>query len=146
MPLGRRVVVIGGDLAAIELAEFIANRGRRVHVLEPGNKVAPEVGKKRRAEHMDRLDALKVTLNTRVHILRIEPGAVLIQSSNGTERRIAADSVILAGHPAAATGLADELRGAGFQVKAIGDCTGLGLIAGATRDAMEAVADLFRDG
>ena len=146
MPLGRRVVVIGGDLAAIELAEFIAHRGRRVHVLEPGNKVAPEVGKKRRAEHMDRLDALKVTLNTRVHILRIEPGAVLIQSSNGTERRIAADSVILAGHPAAATGLADELRGAGFQVKAIGDCTGLGLIAGATRDAMEAVADLFRDG
>lgn len=145
MPIGRRVAIIGADLAAVELAEFIAHRGRRVHVLEPGNKIAPEVGKKRRAEHMDRLDRLHVTLNTRVEILCIESGAVLIRSSNGTERRIAADTVIVAGHPTAATDLADQLTTAGFNVKAIGDCTGLGLIAGATRDALEAVSGLFRD-
>jgi 2,4-dienoyl-CoA reductase (NADPH2) len=143
MPLGRRVVIIGADLATVELAEFIAHRGRRVHLLETGSKIAHEVGKKRRAEHMDRLDRLHVTLNTRVEILRIESSAVLIRSSNGTERRIAADNVIVAGHPTATTGLADDLAAAGLRVKAIGDCTGLGLIAGATRDALEAVAGLF---
>lgn len=145
MPIGRRVVIIGADLAAVELAEFIAHRGRRVHLLEPGNKIAPEVGKKRRAEHMDRLDRLHITLNTRVEIVGIESGAVMIRSSNGTQRRIPADTVIIAGHPTAATGLADELAAAGFTVKAIGDCTGLGLIAGATRDAAEAVAGLFSE-
>lgn len=143
MPFGHRVVIIGADLAAIELAEFLARRGRRVHVLESASKIAPEVGKKRRAEHMDRLDRLHVTLNTRVEVLRIDSGAVLIRSSNGTERQIAADNVIIAGHPNAATDLADQLVAAGFRVKAIGDCTGLGLIAGATRDALEAVAGLF---
>lgn len=145
MPLGQQVAIIGADLAAVELAEFIAHRGRRVHLLEPGNKIAPEVGKKRRAEHMDRLDRLHITVNTRVDILRIESRAVLIRSSNGTERRIAADTVIIAGHPTKSTALADQLAAAGLRVKAIGDCTGLGLIAGATRDALEAVADLFGD-
>jgi len=142
MPLGRRVVVIGADLAAIELAEFVARRGRRVHLLEPGNKIAPEVGKKRRAEHMDRLDRLQITLNTRVDILRIERRGVLIRSAGGTERLINADTVIIAGNPEADTDLADQLVATGLRVEAIGDCTGLGLIAGATRSAAEAVARL----
>jgi len=143
MPLGKRVVVIGADLAAIELAEFIAHRGRRVHLLESGNKISPEVGKKRRAEHMDRLDRLHITLNTRVEILRIEREGVFIRSAGGTERLITADTVIIAGNPEADTSLADRLTAMGLRVEAIGDCTGLGLIAGATRSAAEAVARLL---
>lgn len=143
MPLGKTVVIIGADLAAVELAEFIARRGRRVHLLETASKIAPEVGKKRRAEHMDRLDSLHITLNTRVEIIGIEPGGTRIRSSNGTERLITADHVIIAGTPQPETNLAEQLASAGFRVESIGDCTGLGLIAGATRSATEAVARLF---
>ena len=142
MPLGKTVVIIGADLAAVELAEFIARRGRRVHLLETGGRIAPEVGKKRRAEHMDRLDNLQVTLNTRVEILGIEPAGTRIRSCNGTERLIAADHVIIAGTPQPDTGLAEQLASAGFRVERIGDCTGLGLIAAATRTATESVARL----
>lgn len=145
MPLGKKVVIIGADLAGIELAEFLAHRGRRVHLLESGNKIAPEVGKKRRSEHMDRLDTLHVTLNTRVAIDRITREGVLIRSSNGTEKVILANSVIIAGHPTAATTLADRITEAGLRVQIIGDCRGLGLIAGATRDATAAVAKLCSD-
>lgn len=145
MPLGKKVVIIGADLAAVELAEFIAHRGRRVHLLESGNKITPEVGKKRRSEHMDRLDKLQITLNTRVGIVRIESTGVVIRSSNGTERLVTANTVIIAGNPTAATALANQFTEAGFRTKAIGDCTGLGLIAGATRDAAEAVASLFNN-
>jgi len=145
MPLGKKVLIIGADLAAVELAEFIAHRGRRVHLLESGTKIIPEVGKKRRAEHMDRLDTLHITLNTRVEIVRIETGGAVIRSSNGTERLITGDNIIIAGNPTAETALSDQLVESGFKVKAIGDCTGLGLIAGATRDAAEAVANLFDD-
>lgn len=140
MPLGQRVVIIGADLAAVELAEFIARRRRRVHLLEQGAKIAPEVGKKRRAEHMDRLDSLQVTLNTRVEILSIDSTSVVLKSVNGTQRKIAADQVIIAGEARADTSLADRLSEADFTVETIGDCTGLGLIAGATRSATEAVA------
>lgn len=141
MPLGKTVVIIGADLAAIELAEFLAQRGRRVQLLETAKKIAPEVGKKRRQEHMDRLDKLKVTINTSITILRIESKAVIIATS-GRERAIKADSIIVAGHAVVNTTLTDSLKEAGLPVQAIGDCAGLGLIAKATHTAAEAVNNL----
>ncbi len=75
-----------------------------------------------------------------VDILRIERRGVLIRSAGGTERLINADTVIIAGNPEADTDLADQLVATGLRVEAIGDCTGLGLIAGATRSAADAVA------
>ena len=58
----RRWSIIGSDLVAIELAEFLAERGRTVHVVDAAKKLIPEVGKKRRHEHMDRLDHLRITV------------------------------------------------------------------------------------
>ncbi len=139
LPLGREVAIVGADLAAVELAEFLARRGRRVHLLSDGNRIAPEVGKKRRHEHMDRLDLLRVTVNTAVEIAAIEPAGVRIRSAAG-ERLVRADSVIVAGEPGAERSLADALTAAALPVRTIGDCNGLGLIAGATREAAEAVA------
>ena len=36
----KRVVIVGADLAAIELAEFLSKRGRKAHVLEAAKRVA----------------------------------------------------------------------------------------------------------
>ncbi|MFT4518924.1 MAG: 2,4-dienoyl-CoA reductase (NADPH2) [Halioglobus sp.] len=145
LPLGKEIVIVGADLVAIELAEFLANRGRRVHVLETANKIAPEVGKKRRQEHMDRLDRLQVTINTSVNILKIERDKVVIEVAGG-QRSIRGDNIIIAGNPVAATELADSLQNSlqdkGIDVYAVGDCTGLGLIAKATHSAAEAVSQL----
>ncbi|MDX1734748.1 MAG: FAD-dependent oxidoreductase, partial [Halioglobus sp.] len=145
MPLGRRVVIVGGDIAAVELAEFLARRRRLVYLVDGGNKLIPEVGKKRRHEHMDRLDSLRVTVNTGVEVQRIEEGCVVIRTLSG-ERRIEGDTILVAGNPVADTTLADEFRAAGFAVHTIGDCTGLGLIAGATADAAQAVAAISAAG
>ncbi len=144
MPIGREVVIVGADLAAIELAEFLARRGRRIHVVDSGAKIMAEVGKKRRNEHMDRLDQLKVTVNTSVDVVRIEKGAVVI-AVGGSERQIRGDSIIVAGNPAAKKSFAEELAAMGLDVYSIGDSTGLGLIAGATSSAAEAVAAISRD-
>jgi len=143
MPIGREVVIVGADLAAVELAEFLARRGRRVHLLDNGSKIAPEVGKKRRHEHMDRLDALRVTVNTSVEIRRIERDAVVIVTA-GVERRICGDTLLVAGEPVADTALADALVERGVETHCIGDATGLGLIVRATASAAEAVAALGR--
>ncbi len=124
MPLGARVIVVGGDLAAIELAEFLAERGRRVGVVETGPEIAPEVGLKRRTEHMDRLDRLGVVVHSEARVARIEADAVVLASG----ARLGADSVVLAGELTAETSLYDALEGRVPEVHAIGDCTGLGLI------------------
>lgn len=138
MPLGQRVAIVGGDLAAIELAEFLAERDRRVCVLEFGPEIAPEVGPKRRTEHMERLDRLAVPVHTNVNVARIERGAVVLEG----ERRIAADTVILAGELRADTTLADALQGTASEVVAVGDCTGLGLIVKAIEEGARAGASI----
>jgi 2,4-dienoyl-CoA reductase (NADPH2) len=138
LPLGRRVAIVGGDLAAIELAEFLAERGRRVAVLEPGGALAPEVGLKRRSEHMDRLDRLGVPVNTGVEIERITRDGVVLRGGGS----VPADSVILAGAARADTRLHDALKGRVPELHAIGDCTGLGLIRQATEQAAHTACSL----
>ena len=141
LPLGRRVVIVGGDLVAVELAEFLARRKRQVQLLYSGSKLAPEVGKKRRQEQLDRLDELRVTVNTCVEIVAVEAGAIRYRVAGG-ERRVTGDSLIVAGDVVGDTTLSDDLQQAGLAATAIGDCTGLGLIAGATADAARAVEAL----
>ena len=140
MPLGRRVAIIGGDLVALELAEFLASRGRLVSILESGKNIAPEVGNKRKTEHMDRLDRLGVTVHVRATAERITTEAVVFTPAGGTTRQLPADSVLLAGTVEPDTTLFDALVAAlpGAEVHAAGDCTGLGLIRKATEEGARA--------
>lgn len=144
MPIKRRVAIIGGDLVALELAEFLASRGRFVSILEPGKTIAPEVGNKRRTEHMDRLDRLGVTVLVRATVERITSDAVVFTPAGGTSRRLQADSVVLAGTVEPDTTMFDALVAAlpGAQVHAAGDCTGLGLIRKATEEGARAACKI----
>ena len=140
MPMGHRVVIVGADLVALELAEFLAARGRLVSVLEPGKAIAPELGNKRKTEHMDRLDRLGVTVHARAAVERIVKGGVVFTPFAGTSRELAADSVVVAGTLESNTELYEKLVAAlpDVPVHAAGDCTGLGLIRKATEDGARA--------
>jgi 2,4-dienoyl-CoA reductase (NADPH2) len=142
MPLGRRVAIVGADLAAVELAEFLAQRGRRVSLLEAGEEIAPAVGLKRRTEHMDRLDRLGVPVNTGVAVERITREGVVLRRAGSAAQVLAADSVILAGEVEADTTLYDALRDRVPELHAIGDCTGLGLIRKATDEGARVACSL----
>lgn len=140
MPFGRRVTIIGADLVALELAEFLAVRGRQVTILEPGKDIAPEVGNKRKTEHMDRLDRLGVTVHVRAAVDRIRPHGVAFTPVGGTTRELPADSVVIAGSVEPDTTLFDGLKAAlpDVDVHAAGDCSGLGLIRKATEEGARA--------
>jgi 2,4-dienoyl-CoA reductase (NADPH2) len=140
LPLGRRVGIVGGDLVAIELAELLAARGRLVTVLEAGETIAPEVGWKRRTEHMDRLDRLGVTVHVQAEVERIVADGVVFRPVGGDARTVEADDVVLAGALEPDLRFHDEVVAAvpGAEVHAVGDCTGLGLIRKATEDGARA--------
>lgn len=140
MPLGRRVVIVGADLVALELAEFLAARGRLVSVLEEGKAIAPELGNKRKTEHMDRLDRLAVTVHVRAVVDEIVSDGVVFTPYGGTSRHLAADSVVIAGTLEPNTELYEKLVATlpDILVSAAGDCTGLGLIRKATEDGARA--------
>ena len=142
LPIGRRVVILGADLAALELAEFLAERGRTVQLLDHGDALAPEVGGKRRAEHMDRLDRVGVSINLGVVIQSIQRDGVVIAGPGARSRTVLADTVIVAGSVEADTSLFDALDGRVPERHAVGDCTGLGLIQKAVLDGARAGAAL----
>jgi 2,4-dienoyl-CoA reductase (NADPH2) len=142
MPIGKRVVIVGADLAAVELAEFLAERGRSVSVLEQADGIALEVGAKRRTEHMERLDRARVPVNTGVRFERITREGVVIALPGGGERVVPADTILLAGEVQADTSLYDALKDRVPEVHAVGDCTGLGLIQKAVLEGARAACAL----
>jgi 2,4-dienoyl-CoA reductase (NADPH2) len=137
LPVGRRVVVIGADLAGIELGEFLAKRGRDVAILTDQEEIAPEIGPKRRLEHEKRLERVKVSINTATKVQRITANGVEIQVLGDKTSTIHADTVIVTGDPVADTSLHEAVTAAGLSAHAIGDSTGLGLIVKAIYEGAE---------
>ena len=147
MPVGKRVVVIGGGLVGCELADFFAERGRSVVVLEEGPVLAVEMAHPRRWRVLHELREAGVRLVSDSTPLEIGPDFVRFRApespgAESIEEQIPADTVVLA------TGLADDPSTAfafdrtAARVLRIGDIGGVGYIEGAIREGFEAALDL----
>lgn len=146
MPVGKRVVVIGGGLVGLELAEFLAERGRRVTVLEEGPRFGLEMAHPRRWRVLHELRAMGVELVARASVRSIGASAVDYAIAGGEEGPVAAsapaDTVVLAIGLGPNAGLAEQLEAAGVKVESIGDVTGVGYLEGAMRDGFHAALSL----
>jgi 2,4-dienoyl-CoA reductase (NADPH2) len=134
--------VVGGNLMGLELAEWLARKGCRVHVVEPSRRLAMPVGKKRRGDHSKRLDLLGVPVNTGVAVQGIEADGVHLDLGGGRENVVRAKTVILVGERVADDSLFAPLRALMPEVHAVGDCTGFGLSKKAVADAMQAACEI----
>jgi len=135
MPLGKQVVIIGGELVGLELAEFLAERGRKVTVLEESPRMGKGIPLVRRFRAVNDCHEHGVALLTDAGDFRIGDNVVTYTNAHGQERTLHADTVIVAMGATGDLSLADQMRDAGLSVHAIGDCTGVGYIEGAMRDA-----------
>ncbi len=135
--LGDRVVVIGANLIGIEFAEFLAARGKQVHLIEPSRRLATPAGKKRRSDHCKQLDLLGVPVNTGVGVKEITRQGVTLALDGGRESTVKADTIIVVGHPEADSSFADKIQHLAEEVHSIGDSTGFGLSKKAVQEAME---------
>jgi NADPH-dependent 2,4-dienoyl-CoA reductase/sulfur reductase-like enzyme len=73
MPIGERVVVVGGSLVGVELAEFLAERGRSVTVLEPGRVAGVGMAHPRRWRALHEARSHGVTFVTDAELVEITP-------------------------------------------------------------------------
>ncbi|MAT91272.1 MAG: hypothetical protein CME59_01595 [Halioglobus sp.] len=138
MPLGKNVALVGGGLVAVELAEFLAQRGRNVTILESGSVFGKELSLVRRWRNLHDIRQLGVKLLGNTQVLRIAEGR-LTHTFNGTqERTIQVDTVILCVGVTAGSPLAETIREAGFDVTLAGDCNDVGYIPGAISQGFEA--------
>jgi 2,4-dienoyl-CoA reductase-like NADH-dependent reductase (Old Yellow Enzyme family)/NADPH-dependent 2,4-dienoyl-CoA reductase/sulfur reductase-like enzyme len=139
MPLGENIVIVGGELVGIELAEFLCERGRKVTVVDDTPRLGAGLTLVRRLRILSELREHGVTLCRGAKDIRIAAGEVTFTDEAGECRLVHADQVIVAKGATGDSSLAETIRGADLQVHEIGDGTGVGYIEGAMRDAMAAV-------
>lgn len=133
MPLGKKVVIVGGGLVGLELAEFLLARGRQVTVLEPGNRAGRELSIVRRWRVLDAVTS-HGTLMLKATVQEITRDEVVWQDAEGAEQRTSADSVVLAIGAEADDSVATALAATGVSVQRIGDCASVSYIEGAMHD------------
>jgi 2,4-dienoyl-CoA reductase-like NADH-dependent reductase (Old Yellow Enzyme family) len=139
MPLGDHVVIIGGELVGIELAEFLCERGRTVTVVDDLPRFGKGLTLVRRMRILTELEEHGVALHKDAKDIAIGKNTVNFTASDGTTHAVKADHVIVAKGAEGDLSLSDWLQGEGFTVHTVGDATGVGYIEGAIRGAAEAV-------
>ncbi|MFM7274088.1 MAG: FAD-dependent oxidoreductase [Gammaproteobacteria bacterium] len=139
MPLGKHVVIVGGELVGIELAEFLEERGRTVTVVDDQPRLGAGLTLVRRLRLLAELKEHGVALERGAKDIRIDAKAVHFVDERGTAKSVPADHVIVAKGATGDLSQAEAFRAAGFSVHEVGDCRGVSYIEGAMRSAMEAV-------
>jgi len=147
MPVGRRVVVVGGGLVGAELAAFMAERGREVVVLEEGPVMATEMAHPLRWRVLHELREAGVSLVTGARAVAIGEYTLRFELAGEPEEEprleeIPADTVILATGLVANPAPIENLAGAGVPVVTVGDADGVGYIEGAIRDGFHAAFEV----
>ena len=134
MPVGKRVSIVGGGLVGLELAEFLAERGRDVTVVEAGEKFGTELAIVRRWRVLEDLQQLGVVLINRTDVSCIKERSLTLVC-DGDEVEIETDTVILASGATGDLSLAELSQRLGFETHVAGDCDGVGYIEGAIHSA-----------
>jgi 2,4-dienoyl-CoA reductase (NADPH2) len=122
MPIGKRVIIIGGAVQGCQLAEFLVKRGRAVTIVD----AAEELGEGMTGDDKTQLFAWfkqrgTATLNP-VQYERITDKGLDIITKDGERRTLEADTIIVALPFQPNTDLLESLQGKVPEVYAIGDC------------------------
>lgn len=132
--VGKKVVIIGGGLVGCETAEFLADDGRSVTIIEMRSEIAIGVGPSTRPLLLERLALGGVVSYCDVRCDKVEDSGVTISGKGIAAEVIEADSIVLATGAAPNRDLAKALEGQPFDVHMAGDCVEPRCIADAVED------------
>jgi 2,4-dienoyl-CoA reductase-like NADH-dependent reductase (Old Yellow Enzyme family)/thioredoxin reductase len=135
--VGQRVLVVGGGLVGIEVAEFLAERGKGVTVVELLDEVARDMEVVTRKLTMMRLAKLEVEIRTGVSVAQLADGWATVQTPAGTERIGPFDSVVVAVGTRPNQELIGPLSASGIETHVVGDARESGQIMGAVQSAWQ---------
>jgi len=96
MPLGKRVVIIGGSIQGLELAEFLVKRGRRVTVVETAEKLGDLMPDRNKIKMLRWLPEKGATLIGGAKFVEITDKGLIILNKEGKRQTIEADTIATA--------------------------------------------------
>jgi len=134
LPVGKRIVVIGGRMHGCQVAAFLVKRGRQVTIIDTGDEAGDGIPTAMKPRLLDWLTEKGVPVMTGVEYREITQDGVIIRTRDGEIKTLAADTVITALPAAADDSLTQALSGMVAEIYAIGDCK-------EPRRIMHAIAD-----
>jgi 2,4-dienoyl-CoA reductase-like NADH-dependent reductase (Old Yellow Enzyme family)/thioredoxin reductase len=138
---GRRVLILGGGLVGIEMAEQLARQGSQIVVVELLEELARDMEPITRKMTLKRLEAFPVELHTRTRLMRLENGEAFVVSGDAGEETSLGhfDSILVSVGHRPHDRLSAKLRAAGIPVDVLGDAREPGQVIDATRDGRRAI-------
>lgn len=131
---GSRVVIIGGELVACEVALYLASKGKKVTMMRRGAEIAANVGPATRIYLMKRLQDEGVIMLTSISYDRATDKGIEITTKTGQKKLIKADTIVIAAGAAPNQALYHEIQGKVPELYQIGDCVTPRNIAEAIRE------------
>ena len=140
MPIGKKVVIVGGGLHGGELAEFLVKSGREVTMVDSAETLQdPRLPMVLNVRLYNWLGRHGVPMLTEVKYEGITAKGLTVTTKEGKQQTIEADTVMPVVPLIPNNELAESLQGKVAEVYAIGDCAQAGLI-------VDAIADGYRVG
>jgi 2,4-dienoyl-CoA reductase (NADPH2) len=132
--MGKEIVIIGGAIQGVQLAEFLVERGRKVTVVEASNKFGGNMVAILADRLIGRLRKQGVTMIGEVTCKEITDQGLVIATKDGQIRTLTADTILIALPYLPNTSLQKSLEGTVPEVYSIGDCHELRRILHAIHD------------
>lgn len=124
LPIGSRIVILGGQIEGIQGAVFLAKRGKQVVVLEPSEQVGEGIPPRYRERALAWLKRKDVPIHTGVTWKRIDKEGVHFTDAAGVAQCLPCHSVLVLTRQTPSTGLADAIRHLTPEVRVIGSANG----------------------
>lgn len=132
--VGQAAIVVGGGLIGTETAHYLALEGRKIQVVEMLDDVAATLDWMTRHWLMEEAAKLGIEFFTRTTIKEFTGKGAIVRDSEGKEREMTADTVVVAVGTEPVNYLAEELKDIDADVYTIGDAKIMGKIINAVAD------------
>jgi 2,4-dienoyl-CoA reductase (NADPH2) len=128
LPVGKKVVIVGGGIQGCETAEFLAKRGRKVTVVEASDQVGMEIPLLQRILLLPWLEQKGATILTDVTYKEVVDEGLVIIDKEGHTAILETDTVLVALPLKPNRDAYETLKDRAPEVHVIGDCGEPGLI------------------
>ncbi len=119
-PFKKRVSILGGGFAGVELAETLAESGKKVSIVEPGKRMGSDIDIIHRWVFLKNLKEAGAELLTSTKVLEVEDAGVKVER-DGAQRTIGADTVVPI-NITSNSDLAEQYKDRIPEVYVVGDC------------------------
>jgi 2,4-dienoyl-CoA reductase-like NADH-dependent reductase (Old Yellow Enzyme family)/thioredoxin reductase len=135
-PFGRNVFVIGGGMVGCETAEFLADKGAKVTVVEKLSRLATDVGLLTKTLLLERMKQKGIKIFTNKTAIKVNSGGLILEEDGHHKSIDHVDTIVLAMGYKSDTDVLKIIEKKGIPCYRIGDCL-------EPRNMMEAIHEGF---